>query len=191
MSEAELGILATLNGAQVAVILIIICFVGGFILSKYPKIKELITNWYNRKKKQDEILEIILKSKNEIEELQKSDKEDKEAIAKLHDELTTSMNKVFNALDDLKKNQKESDEKRLEDNAIQSRVRILRTAEDIRMAGNELEKLPSRESFRQAMSDIDKYEKYCDEHPLFVNNFTVMSIKKIKDAFSNLPNDHF
>ena len=191
MTEAELGVLSTINGAQLFAIIVLIMIIVGFILSKYPKIKEFVLNWYNRKKRNEEILNTILQNKKDISELKESDKEDKNSIVQLHEELTSSMNKVFEALEEVKRNQIRSDEKREEDNTIQARVRILRAADEIRIAGKDTSKYPSRESFRQTMSDIDKYEKYCSEHPEFVNNFTVSSINGIKNAFESLPNDHF
>ena len=80
MTEAELGVLSTINGAQLFVIIAIFLIIIGFILSKYPKIKEFVLNWYNRKKRNEEILNTILQNKKDIADLKDSDKEDKKSI---------------------------------------------------------------------------------------------------------------
>ena len=51
---------------------------------------------------------------------------------------------------------------------VDCRVRILGFADEIRRGI-----LHSKETFDQVMSDIDTYERYCDEHPMFKNNRTI------------------
>ena len=41
----------------------------------------------------------------------------------------------------------------------------------------------SKESFDQALEDIDTYESYCDDHPKFENNKTVLATKRIKEVY--------
>lgn len=64
--------------------------------------------------------------------------------------------------------------------AISCRVRILRFADEIRRDVDH-----SQESFEQTLSDIDNYEKYCHEHPLFQNNKTIIANERIKAAYRN------
>lgn len=65
-----------------------------------------------------------------------------------------------------------------ERDAVTYRVRILRFAEEVRNGV-----LHSKESFDQALDDIDRYEQYCNDHPNFVNNKTVRSKKLIIAAY--------
>jgi len=63
-------------------------------------------------------------------------------------------------------------------NAINVRVRILRFGEEIRNGV-----LHTKEHFDQSLEDIDYYEKYCAEHPEFVNNRTVRTKERIIAAY--------
>lgn len=62
---------------------------------------------------------------------------------------------------------------------IDCRVRILTFADEIRRGVRH-----SRETFDQVLSDIDTYERYCTEHPDFMNNKTVAAKAKILDVYS-------
>lgn len=66
-----------------------------------------------------------------------------------------------------------------ENNAINSRVRILCFADDIRHGAEK-----SKESFDQCLCDITNYEQYCADHPKFKNEIAVMAIKEIKNTYS-------
>lgn len=72
----------------------------------------------------------------------------------------------------------EAEDKADMDRAIIARVRILRFNDEI--LGN---KRHSKESFDQALEDIDNYESYCRSHPNFRNNKTVMSVRNIKNVY--------
>lgn len=61
---------------------------------------------------------------------------------------------------------------------IDIRVRILKFGEEILQ-----HRKHTKEHFEQAMLDIDKYEKYCEENPDFPNSITVSNIKLIKDVY--------
>lgn len=63
--------------------------------------------------------------------------------------------------------------------AIDCRVRILTFADEIRRGVKH-----SKETFDQVLSDIDTYERYCTEHPDFMNNKTVAAKAKILDVYS-------
>ena len=43
---------------------------------------------------------------------------------------------------------------------------------------------------KEILEDIDKYEAYCKEHPLFVNNKAIMAIEIIKDAYQDCIEHH-
>ncbi len=62
---------------------------------------------------------------------------------------------------------------------IDCRVRILTFADEIRRGVRH-----SEETFDQVLSDIDTYERYCTEHPDFMNNKTVAAKAKILDVYS-------
>ena len=62
---------------------------------------------------------------------------------------------------------------------ISCRVRILTFADEIRRGMRH-----SKETFDQVLSDIDTYERYCTEHPDFMNNKTVAAKAKILDMYS-------
>ena len=63
--------------------------------------------------------------------------------------------------------------------AIDCRVRILTFADEIRRGVKH-----SKETFDQTLSDIDAYERYCGEHPEFLNNRTVAAKAKILEVYS-------
>ena len=62
---------------------------------------------------------------------------------------------------------------------INCRVRILTFADEIRRGMRH-----SKETFDQVLSDIDTYERYCTDHPDFMNNKTVAAKAKILDVYS-------
>lgn len=62
---------------------------------------------------------------------------------------------------------------------IDCRVRILTFSDEIRRGVKH-----SKETFDQVLSDIDTYERYCTEHPEFMNNKTVAARAKILDVYS-------
>lgn len=96
------------------------------------------------------------------------------------------MTQIDSILEDIKKNLRLM-EKRLEetedkadmDRAIASRIRIIRFNDELIN-----EQKHSKESFDQVMGDIDTYEHYCEEHPKFRNNKSVMSIENIKRVYA-------
>ena len=70
--------------------------------------------------------------------------------------------------------------------AITSRVRILRFGDEIR----EGTKLHSKESFDQVLDDITRYDAYCKQHPEFENAKTVLTTKVIKETYKKLYEEH-
>ena len=63
--------------------------------------------------------------------------------------------------------------------AISSRVRILRFEDELQE-----ERKHSKDSWDQAMADIDYYETYCNGHPEFKNNQTVATVEHIKHGYN-------
>ena len=63
--------------------------------------------------------------------------------------------------------------------AISSRVRILRFEDELQE-----KRKHSKDSWDQAMSDIDYYENYCQAHPKFKNNQTIATVEHIKHGYS-------
>ena len=43
----------------------------------------------------------------------------------------------------------------------------------------------TKEHFDQILRDITTYERYCDNHPNFENNTTVLTSKRIKDIYED------
>ena len=62
--------------------------------------------------------------------------------------------------------------------AINCRCRILRFCEEIRNGQDH-----SKESYDQALEDIDQYEDYCNGHPDFKNNRTIHAKALIKKIY--------
>lgn len=73
-------------------------------------------------------------------------------------------------------------EKKVDENqATTIRVRILHFEDELQN-----EKKHSKDSWDQAMDDIERYERYTSDHPEFKNNITVASISHIKKTYSKL-----
>lgn len=72
-----------------------------------------------------------------------------------------------------------------EDKALQARTHILRFSDELYNGEKH-----SKEYFDDILSDVDRYEKYCEETPSFRNNRTVMSTQLIKDTYAKLMEEH-
>lgn len=71
--------------------------------------------------------------------------------------------------------------------AVSCRARILHFGDET-LHGT----LHTREHFDQVLRDLDSYERYCDEHPDFENNVTVLTSSRIKDIYKKcLENNDF
>ena len=69
--------------------------------------------------------------------------------------------------------------------AVSSRVRILRFEDELQE-----KRKHSKDSWDQAMSDIDYYENYCQAHPKFKNNQTVATVEHIKHGYGERLEKH-
>jgi hypothetical protein len=65
-----------------------------------------------------------------------------------------------------------------ENDATNRRYRILRFDDEIRHHIKHTE-----EHFNQVLDDLDKYEKYCNSHPHYLNNKAELAIKNIKQTY--------
>ena len=77
------------------------------------------------------------------------------------------------------------EEQAKEDKALQARTHILRFADEVYQ-----QERHSKEYFDDVLSDIDNYEKYCEQHPEFRNNRTTMSAGRIREIYSHLMETH-
>lgn len=101
-----------------------------------------------------------------------------EFLIRRHDTRNDKLDDIFDALDDLKVTIQNIRNENDERYAISGRIRILRFEDELQEG-----KKHSKDSFDQVMSDISAYNKYCDDHPNFKNDQTVMTVKHIKDVY--------
>lgn len=95
-----------------------------------------------------------------------------------HDQKHDKLKGVYEAIEGLSKQIKQVSDKADERNAVNSRVRILRFADEM-MEG----KKHSKDSWDQVMGDITDYEKYCDAHPDFRNGQTAATVEYLKKNY--------
>lgn len=89
----------------------------------------------------------------------------------------TDVNKKIDTLDNKIEN---LEDRYNEGQAIQARVRILRFGDEL----SQHEPIRhSKDSYEQVLDDITRYEKYCNTHPEFQNNMTVITSQVIKDTY--------
>lgn len=97
--------------------------------------------------------------------------------------------KIHMQLDELnarvEANHKETEDKRLEDKAFESRRNILIFAGEV---GRGIRH--SEEEFNQSLEDVHYYETYCTDHPKFPNERAVASIKLIRDSYEKCIQNH-
>lgn len=100
-----------------------------------------------------------------------------------HDNKNSKMESIIKFIEELRKINKEQDEKNDKRHAVTMRVRILRFRDEMLIAQDNNVPDHTHDSYRQVLSDIDEYEKYCADHPEFKNNQTVMTIEHIKHNY--------
>lgn len=69
--------------------------------------------------------------------------------------------------------------------AILARTHILRFSDEIR---NQI--VHSGEYWEQTLMDVDTYERYCQDHPSFKNNYASLAIDHIKKTYQKLLEEH-
>ena len=96
-----------------------------------------------------------------------------------HDNKHDKFKGVYEAIEGLSKQIKSVSDKADERNAVNSRVRILRFADEM-MEG----KRHSKDSWDQVMgSDVTDYENYCATHPDFKNSQTAATVEYLKKNY--------
>ncbi len=138
------------------------CFLGSGLVQFFIQRRDGKDDW---KKKVVESLSALEDKVTSLDgEIAKLDKTMENRIERLKAETNAEFQKL-----------RDSDE---EQNARNSRIRILRFADELREGRRH-----SKESFEQALSDIDIYDKYCSKHPLFKNNVTHITSEYIREMF--------
>lgn len=104
-----------------------------------------------------------------------------------HDEKNSKNDAVLLAIDKID-SRLTGIERRMEVNeAANNRVRILRCSDEIQQGIKH-----SKEYFDQTLDDITAYEKYCAEHPEFLNKKAEHAIKNIERVYDDcIVNDKF
>lgn len=95
-----------------------------------------------------------------------------------HDNKVDKFEELKKAISELKEDIKHLDEKCDRREAISVRVRILKFEDEL-LEGHR----HSKDSFDQVLSDITFYDQYCDGHPDFKNNQTIMTVDHIKKVY--------
>jgi hypothetical protein len=95
------------------------------------------------------------------------------------------VNSFEKKLDDMSKQLDNMRNEEAERNAVECRTRILRFGDEIL---HEMEH--SKEHFDQILRDITSYEHYCNSHPNFPNNNTVITTQIIKDTYRKRWDEH-
>lgn len=98
------------------------------------------------------------------------------AIAKA---LGRAINKeMMDKLESLNKEMKQLRDATALESALNCRVRIIHFGDET-LHGQK----HTKEHFDQILRDIDKYEHYCNTHPEFENNVTVLTSARIKEIY--------
>ena len=104
----------------------------------------------------------------------------------INDEVIEDLNivkdKLNNVIDEQAKLKDEFEERK----ALTCRVRILNFGDRI-LTGSAV----SKESYYQIFEDMDFYDKYCREHPDFINHKTTSTTSLITNSFQNLLDDEY
>ena len=83
-------------------------------------------------------------------------------------------------VNEIEKHDREQDEKDKEEKAKAARRRILRYADEVRRKEKH-----SEEYFNDILDDVTFYKKYCNDHPLFKNEKSIMAIEAISKAYKH------
>lgn len=91
----------------------------------------------------------------------------------INGEVITKVDRLERELLGMKENLEERD-------AISCRTRILHFGDETIHGVRH-----TKEHFDQILRDITTYERYCDDHPNFENNTTVLTSRRIKDIYED------
>lgn len=138
-------------------------------------IKGIIDYIMDRRKRKDQLEDNATEEESEVLKAIKDLKADVEGIKE----------DVANVKAEVEKTRTEVKDDILEESVVQSRVRILRFADEMACGQKH-----SKDHFDQTLEDITKYETYCGSHPDFKNDITKTSIELIRDAFKERMKKH-
>lgn len=93
--------------------------------------------------------------------------------------------KIDQKLDDITAKVDRLEAQAEEEKALQSRTHILRFSDECYNGQHH-----SKEYFDNVLEDIDRYEKYCETHPKFKNNKTVISTQMIRETYARMLEEH-
>ena len=138
-------------------------------------VKGIIDYIMDRRKRKDKLEDDKAEENNEI----------LEAIRDLKADVAGIKEDVGSVKAELEKTRKELKGDILEESVVQSRVRILRFADEL---GCDIKH--SKDHFDQTMEDIARYTDYCEKHPEFKNDITNTSIELIRESFKERMKKH-
>lgn len=98
MEDTAIQILQNMNGAEFVIVFAILILAVVYLVPKIKYVHELLTSWYEKKKRQDEVFETILQNKKDIEELQKNDVKYYDALKTLERSLSASISDLKHLL---------------------------------------------------------------------------------------------
>lgn len=146
------------------VITVVTCLLGSAGIFSF--IQFLITRRDKREEKLDKITDQIAQLQQDVHKLAL-----KEDVRKLAEKVETKDEEIRGEL--------------LHNQAVTARVRILRASDEI------LHKMKhSKEWFDQLNDDISFYQKYCEDHPKFVNNKAIHAIANIDEVYAKALKDN-
>ena len=110
MTDQILGKLDSVNAATVFVVFIVIFFVISWAISKRSFLKETWDSFQNRRKRKEELLQLLLdtakkadEANNHIKDYEEKRVHDREQSLKIQKEFITSINVISAKLDEMKK----------------------------------------------------------------------------------------
>lgn len=150
-----------------------ICSGVMVILTLIGVLVKPIREWFTRSKERDEA------QKKRDEELKETlDRRDKEIEIKF-DRMQESIGKVEQEVKDLREDSEET-------KAVNARTKILRFADEVYEGVRH-----SKEHFDSILTDaIPHYNQYCESHPNFRNDQTVLAQQRIRDVYAKCLKNH-
>lgn len=97
------------------------------------------------------------------------------------DRISVKMDNLEQKVNYLEQKRDEMEEERKEDKAFLARTRILRFADELYEGRHH-----SKEFFDEILSETDRYEQFCSQHPDYKNNKAKLAIQCIKDTYAQL-----
>ena len=92
---------------------------------------------------------------------------------------------LITRVDNLEKSVKDLEMHDAENGAVNWRMQILRFADDYRTG-----RRYTKEHWDEMLAIIDKYEAFCESHPSFPNERTILTIKYLKHTYTQLLKDN-